>query len=83
MVRSIAGQSLSVGIHSLSFTPTTNFCVWVAGITVYSTKVDSITIESSGDMTIATRADRPTYPMSGLTSQQTLSLSIATEESRS
>lgn len=58
----IAEQSLSVGIHSLSFTPTTNFYVWVAGITVYSTKVDSITIESSGDMTIATpwaEADLP------------------------
>lgn len=50
----ISETTLKTGEHSLAFTPTANFYVWLAASTQYASLVDSCTIESSGVMELPT-----------------------------
>lgn len=45
---------LGVGTHSLAFTPTGDFYISIEADRKYSTLVDSVSVESSGDMTLPT-----------------------------
>jgi len=48
----ISETQLGAGEHSLAFTPTGNFHIELSSRTQYSVLVDSINVESSGDMTL-------------------------------
>lgn len=45
---------LGVGVHSIALTPTGNFHIYLAASTKYSTLIDSIAVESAGDMVLTT-----------------------------
>lgn len=49
-----AETTLGEGTHSLAFTPTSDFHVTISSDKKYACLVDSVTVEASGDMTIAT-----------------------------
>jgi hypothetical protein len=50
----VSDTTLGVGTHSISFTPTGNFHIQLANRTAYACLVDSVNVESSGDMEIPT-----------------------------
>lgn len=50
----ISEQTLGTGIHSLTLTPTGDFYIWLANVHAYASLVDTVSIEASGAMTIAT-----------------------------
>lgn len=50
----ISEAVLGEGVHSLSFTPTGDFYIYLANETAYEALVDSVEISSSGSMTLET-----------------------------
>lgn len=48
----ISEAVLGTGEHSLAFTPTGNFHIWLANRTQYAALVDSVAVEASGDMEV-------------------------------
>lgn len=58
----VAETTLGVGTHSLSFTPDGDFHVTIANEKKYAAWVDSVVVESSGAMTIATPWEESDLP---------------------